>query len=242
MTNLQADLPTSKGFLTRERLLFGAPLVLGGVITLGVLGIGVLPLVQQVGRAQQQVDELNQQKSTLPLLRNQLIAQQASEAEALSLRGKLLTMIAGSGDISTFLAQLSNEGLRSGVQLDAYEPVVEVAPQPTTAPGAKPPPPPPAPGQGAAAAPEPPKDPLLVPGMQKTSLLVGARGSYPQLLAFLRRLESLGLLVVQSDLAITLEEARPPAPPPPGSTAPPVQPIPRSVLKLNLALYSKAGE
>lgn len=247
MTNLQADLP-SRGFLTRERLLFGVPVLLGGVVALGVLGLGVWPVVQEVGTAQKKVDDLNQQKATLPLLRSQLIAQQANEAEALAVRGKLLTLIAGSGEINTFLAQLSAEGLRTGVQLDAYEPVVQVAP--VAAPGAKPAPPPASAAKGTppatpaakGAPPAPPQDPLLVPGLQKTSLLLGARGSYPQLLAFLRRLESLGLLVVQSDLVLTQEEAKPPAPTPAGSTAPPVQPIPRSVLKLNLALYSKAGE
>jgi type IV pilus assembly protein PilO len=237
MTNLQADLP-ARGFLNRETLLFGAPVLLGGVVALAVLGLGVLPVVQEVARDQQKVDDLNQQKSTLPLIRNQLIAQQAREAEALGLRGKLLTMIAGSGTISTFLAQLSAEGLRTGVQLDAYEPVVAVAP--AAAPAAKPAPPPATGAKGAPPAAA--QDPLLVPGLQKTSLLLGARGSYPQLLAFLRRLESLGLLVVQKDLALTQEEAKPSASAPEGSKAPPVQSIPRSVLKLNVGLYSQASE
>jgi len=231
MTNLQAELP-SGAFLTRERLLFGGPLVLGGLLTLAVLGIGVLPLFQQVGRDQQKVDELNQQKATLPLLRNQLLTQQTNEAEALSLRAKLLTLIAGSGEINTFLAQLSAEGLRTGVQLDAYEPAVEVAP------AAAPPPTPGAPG----AAPAISQDPLLVEGMKKTSVLLGARGSYTQLLAFLRRLESLGLLVVQSDLGLTLEEATAQVTATAGSKTLPVQPIPRSILKLKVTLYSRVAK
>ena len=231
MTNLQAELPSS-AFLTRERLLFGGPLVLGGLLTLAVLGIGVLPLFQQVGRDQQKVDELNQQKATLPLLRNQLLTQQTNEAEALSLRAKLLTLIAGSGEINTFLAQLSAEGLRTGVQLDAYEPAVEVAP------AAAPPPTPGAPG----AAPAISQDPLLVEGMKKTSVLLGARGSYTQLLAFLRRLESLGLLVVQSDLGLTLEEATAQVTATAGSKTLPVQPIPRSILKLKVTLYSRVAK
>lgn len=241
MTNLQAELPSS-AFLTRERLLFGGPLVLGGLLTLAVLGIGVLPLFQQVGRDQQKVDELNQQKATLPLLRNQLLTQQTNEAEALSLRAKLLTLIAGSGEINTFLAQLSAEGLRTGVQLDAYEPAVEVAP--AAAPAAKPaspPPPPPTPG-APGAAPAISQDPLLVEGMKKTSVLLGARGSYTQLLAFLRRLESLGLLVVQSDLGLTLEEATAQVTATAGSKTLPVQPIPRSILKLKVTLYSRVAK
>jgi type IV pilus assembly protein PilO len=153
-------------------------------------------------------------------------------ASLLSLRAKLLTLIAGSGDIKTFLAQLSAEGSRTGVQLDAYEPAVEVAP------AAAPPPTPGAPG----AAPAISQDPLLVEGMQKTSVLLGARGSYTQLLAFLRRLESLGLLVVQSDLGLTLEEAKPQVAATAGSKTPPVQPIPRSILKLKVTLYSRVAK
>jgi type IV pilus assembly protein PilO len=228
MTNLQAELP-SGAFLTRERVLFAAPLVLGGLLALAVLGIGVLPALQQVGRDQQKLNDLNQQEATLPLLRNQLLAQQTNEAEALGLRAKLLSLIAGSGEINTFLAQLSAEGLSTGVQLDAYEPLGKVAPAAAT------------PAPGAKGAPPAPSDqcPLIVPGFECSSWLVSARGSYTQLLAFLRRLESLGLLVVQSDLGLTLEDTNPQEAATAGSTAPPVQPIPRSILKLKVTLYSR---
>ena len=78
--------------------------------------------------------------------------------------------------------------------------------------------------------------------MKKTSVLLGARGSYTQLLAFLRRLESLGLLVVQSDLGLTLEEATAQVTATAGSKTLPVQPIPRSILKLKVTLYSRVAK
>ena len=62
---------------------------------------------------------------------------------------------------------------------------------------------PPAKKSNKTAAETPPVDPLLAPGLKKTSVLLRARGSGPQLLDFLRRLERLSLLVVQSDLALT---------------------------------------
>ncbi len=238
MTNLQAQAPSTglTGFFTRERLLVGVPAVIGGVIALAFVGFAVVPLGQQVDKAQKQVEGLRQQEATLPLLRNQLAVQQTKEAEELNLRAKLLSLIAGSGSMKTFLSQLSAEGLRTGVQLDAYEPLLAVAPPATPAAPAAPATPP---KEGVAPVPQ---DPLLAPGMQKTSVLIGARGSYPQVLAFLRRLESLGLLVVQSDLVLGLEDVKQGSTPAPGSTLVIPPPAPRTVLKLNVALYSKAPE
>ncbi|MGB7563452.1 MAG: hypothetical protein WBM08_01745 [Prochlorococcaceae cyanobacterium] len=235
MTNLQAQAPSPglTGFFTRERLLFGLPAVIGGVIALAFVGFSVVPLGQQVDKVQKQVDDLRQQEATLPLLRSQLAAQQTKETEELNLRAKLLSLIAGSGSMNTFLAQLSAEGLRTGVQMDAYEPLLAVAPPATPAAAATPP------KKGATPVPQ---DPLLAPGMQKTSVLIGARGRYPQVLAFLRRLESLGLLVVQSDLVLGLEDVKQEPTPAPGSTIAIAPPAPRTVLKLNVALYSKAPE
>jgi type IV pilus assembly protein PilO len=72
----------------------------------------------------------------------------------------------------------------------------------------------------------------LAPGLQKTSLLLTARGTGPQLLAFLRSLEQLSLLVVQSDLSLkheTKEAAKP------GEAA-----ANTTQLRLNLSLYSAA--
>lgn len=235
MTNLQAQAPSTglTGFFTRERLLVGVPAVIGGVIALAFVGFAVVPLGQKVDKTQKQVDGLRQQEATLPLLRNQLVVQQNNETEELNLRAKLLSLIAGSGSMKTFLAQLSAEGLRTGVQLDAYEPLVAVAPPEPAAPAAK--------GAPADQAAKPvPQDPLLAPGMQKTSVLIGARGRYPQVLAFMRRLESLGLLVVQSDLVLGLEDVKQGPTPVPGSTLVIAPPAPRTVLKLNVALYSKA--
>lgn len=65
-------------------------------------------------------------------------------------------------------------------------------------------------------------------GLVKATTLLSARGRYPNLLDFLRRLERLGLLVVQSDLNVALREASAPA----GANSPPL-----ADLKLNLSLY-----
>jgi hypothetical protein len=69
-------------------------------------------------------------------------------------------------------------------------------------------------------------------GLVQRSLLVSARGTFPALLAFLRRLEALNVLVVQSDLNLTLPEGK-------GADGKPLNPDAPVVLKLTLGLYSR---
>jgi type IV pilus assembly protein PilO len=219
MTNLQSGVSSR---FSRERILFWSPVVLGVLLSAAAGGFLVWPAAQQLQRNQQQLNQLREQEARLPLLRQQLSKQLDNLEQAKQKQRQILQLIAGSGDISTFMAQLGQEARRSGVQMDSYEPLTVVAYTPPASP------PPPAEGAkpDANAPPPPPPDPLMAPGLQKTTLLITARGSGLQLQDFLRRLERLSLLVVQSDLALRFEPSSTPA----GVTT----------LKLNLSLYSKA--
>jgi type IV pilus assembly protein PilO len=178
----------------REQVLLWLPAAVGGLGAL-LLGFGlVLPAWQRLQVAQQELEQLEEQRQRLPLLRAQLEKLARDQEQAEQQRNAILGLIAGSGEISTFLAQLSDEAQATGVQLDGYEPVTTAAPEPSKGKPAKTPP--------------PPADPLLAPGLQKTSVLLTARGTGPQLLAFLRRLEALSLLVVQSDLQLSHEASK----------------------------------
>lgn len=235
MTNLQAggDTPGIQGVFTRERVLIGVPIVLGGVVALGVLGLAAWPAWQKLQQSDQQWQSLKAQAASLPLLRRQLVQTEQAQDKAELTQARILGLIAGSGDISTFLAQLGDEAIRSGVELGSYEPVEVAAPAAAPLPAAPPPAaPPPAGGAQGAAVPAAPTDPLLAPGLRKTSVLISAKAPTPRLLDFLRRMERLSLLVVQRDLSLkrsATAPAKPGAPPPASSTD----------LKLNLTLFSK---
>ena len=177
--------------LRREQVLLGAPVLLGLVLTAALGGWVVWPRWQQLQVSQQELLVLEEQQKRLPFLRRQLDSLEQQWEEADRRNAQILGLIAGSGDLATFLAQLSEQAAQTGVVLDSYEPIQAVAP-PTAKNKTK--------GQKTEA--QPPSDPLLAPGMQKTSVLLTARGSGPQLLDFLRRLERLSLLVVQSDLSL----------------------------------------
>jgi len=223
MTNLQAS-PTGPAWLTRERVLVAVPALVGGVLALGVSAVLVWPRWQQLQQDQEHLVQLQEQRQRLPLLRRQIAKLQEQQEQQQARRDQIIALIAGSGDISTFMAQLSSEAQRSGVQLDSYEPITQAAPEPGRPASRRSP--------AADKAPPPPPDPLLAPGLQKTSLLLTAQGRGPQLLDFLRRLEQLSLLVVQSDLSLKHEgdqAASKGKPAAAGTTS----------LKLNLAIYGR---
>ena len=228
MTNLQAlePLPPLQAFFTRERLLWGVPALVGGLVALGTLGFLALPSWQKLQNDQAQLDQLNGLSQQIPQLRRKIERAKLRLSTSQQLQSRLLALIAGSGDISTFMTQIGVEASRSGVQLDSYEPIQTAAP----------------PEAGARPKAPGPADPLLAPGLQKTSLLITAHGAAPNLLSFLRRLEALSLLVVQSDLSLKQEAAAAPAAAA-AAASPTAAVIPgatsTTTLKLNLTLYSK---
>ncbi|CAK6694733.1 hypothetical protein [Synechococcus sp. CBW1107] len=223
MTNLQQGAPP-RSLLLRNGLLIGLP-VAAGVVLAGLVGVvGVFQPWSQLRRDQLQLDELRGMNERLPLLRAQRVRQLDQVKTVEGQRSSLLKLIAGSGQISTFLAQLNREATATGVQLDVFEPV---APTAAAAPAAG--------GKEKEAG--PPPDPLEADGLRKTTLLLSARGRYPNLLVFLRRLERLSLLVAQSDLNLDLEAIRAQAQPVANRSAAQAQRIPQVVLKLNLAIY-----
>ena len=221
MTNLQAQQAKTwrELVLTRERVLWAVPALVGGLAALGTGLFLVLPSWNKLQEDQAQLTRLTALAQSVPQFRRKIERAERRQSEAQLLQSKLMSLIAGSGDISTFMAQIGVEASRSGVQLDSYEPNQTGALTQAAAPPA------------AQKAPEVP-DPLLAPGLQKTSLLITAHGPAPNLLSFLRRLEALSLLVVQSDLSLKQAAGAAPA----GSSAGAQG---TTTLKLNLTLYSK---
>ena len=221
MTNLQQGAPllSAQGL---RRLWFGAPAAALGVLSLLLAAAVLLPLWQTLQRDSRRVRELEDLRVQVSLVRQQLRAQDMQQEKALQQREKLLRMIAGSGDVSTLLAVLDREAKEAGVRLDLYEPQTGAPPPPAQA----------APSGGGNPNQPPPPNPLETAGLQPQGMLISLRGPYPNLLNFLRRLESLNLLVIQSDLKL---EA------PPASTDPKKPAAQEVSMKLSLRVYGKPG-
>lgn len=230
MTNLQqgsSRLPVS----TLRLIWLTLPAAVLGGLGLVIVLAGLLPLWAALQRDSQRLQELEQLRDQVALMRGQLVATQENTEAAMASKAKIERLITGNGDLSTFVAMLDREAKSSAVQLTLFEPT-QAAPAPGAAPPAAPPAAAPPPGTPPAAG-APPADPLALQGLTQRTLLVSARGSFPSLLAFLRRLEALNVLVVQSDLNLSLPDAGP------------TQPGQRTasndvVMKLTLGLYSRS--
>jgi len=204
MTNLQ-EAANAQQLLWRQRLVLGLPIALGGLAATALTTLFTVPQwlgLQAKSARFQQLEALRQQ---LPLLRDQLVKSGQEIERSERQQVKLLRLIEGSGEFSTFLAQLDLEATRNGLQLELFEPTAGTAP-------ASPPPEAPAAGararpNAAAGPPSPVQAPLQAAGLEAERVLLSARGTYPNLLAFMRSVEQLSLLVVPSDFTLQLVES-----------------------------------
>lgn len=218
MTNFQQAANRDQQRL-QQRLLLGLPIAVGAVLAALVLGFAVVPQWLALRGNRERIDRIEELEQSLPLLRDQLAKTSADQEQASSRRGQILTLIQGSGEFNTFLAQLDREARRNRVQLDLFEPVVASEPAAEDA-------------DSEDAA----QEPLEAAGLSSQAILLTAQGSYPNLLAFMRAVERLSLLVVPSNFAIALVELPTPpgAPDRPATAPPPTTPQ----LKVQLKYYT----
>ena len=212
MTNLQApagEEPALAGSRLSPRQLLLLPLALGGVVALALLGGWVIPQLQKLNEANQRQAQKQATAAGIPLLRQQLDQTITATQSAELQQARLLALIAGSGDLATFLTQVDRQAQLHGVQLDVLQPS-----QSKGAPGEAAPPTP--------AAPAEPPDPLAGAGLQATQMQLKAVGAYPSLLGFIRAMERLSLLVRQS--GFTLQQVGPTAGQAPAAAEAPADP------------------
>jgi hypothetical protein len=224
MTNLQEGAPRFSATFLRRLWLWG-PIAAAGALAALLAATVLAPLWVSLQRDSQRLREVQALTDRLAdeRLRSKRLLEQGEKVSAQ--RNSLVRLISGNGDISTFLAKLDQMARGAGVQLDLYEPkaaMVEADPKKDGQAGAE------------KSQQKPPVDPLGVEGMERHSLLMSARGDFTQLLSFLRQLEALNVLVVQSDLQLNLE-------PQTGAPALPIAPEP-VVMKMALSLYSKVDK
>jgi type IV pilus assembly protein PilO len=136
----------------------------------------------------------------------------------------VVNLVAGRGQIETFLTQLSRTATATGVVIERYEPA-------SAAPGVTDPP-----EQGANNQNEQDQDKAQAPpdmkGYEKTAVLLQVSGPYEGVLQFLRAMEQLELLVQPSDLEL---KAVPPETNADGAPAGPAL----TELKLRLSFFDK---
>lgn len=246
MTNLQTARENRDAGLSAvvlRRLWFWSPIVVGGMVAAVVLGSFAVPRWLEIGKDQERLRELEQKQQEALLLQVQVKKAEADRRKAGTQRQTLIQLLTGTGNPSTFLATLDLEARQTGVRLQLFEPTPPPAPAPApgapgappASAGAPPPPPPPKLGPDGKPLPPPPPDPLEQAGLVRRDVLLRARGTYPQLLAFLRRMELLDVLVEQSNLALEVSGDLPDGSPVNKQELEPA--APEVEVKLSLAFY-----
>ena len=238
-----------------RRLWLGLPIAAFGLVaTLLAAGV-LLPLLMSLRSEWERAERLQRLQDQLAEVNYNLARSQAALKQAETQTSKLRTLLVGGGDRGTVLATLDNDAKATGVSLALYEQnVLGVAPgaapaKPgTPAPGPKPtlpgspaaaaPGAPPAPAPGAAAGPG-----FAADGVVENPLLLSVQGSFPQILAFLQRLERLQVLVKQQELSlVNLAMAEKPAGGAPSPEAIALQgSSPILVMKLSLVVFDAPG-
>jgi hypothetical protein len=246
-----------------RRLWLGLPIAAFGLVaTLLAAGV-LLPLLLSLRSELERAERLQRLQDQLTEVNTSLARSQAALKQAETQTSKLRNLLVGGGDRSTVLATLDNDAKATGVSLALYEQsVIAVVPgaapaKPgTPAPGSKPTLPgstTAAPASGAAApatgaaagsgeAPVPGAAPApgfaAADGVVEKPLLLSVQGTFPQILAFLQRLERLQVLVKQQDLSLATVEkpaGGPPSPSPEAVDLPGSSPI--LVMKLSLVVF-----
>ena len=224
MTNLNSSESSWKNYLTRERVLVGTPLLVGALIGAGLFALAGLPHWLESGERTRRISELKVQEQSLPLIAARVQQEQQKLVVAKQQQDLVVNLVAGRGQIETFLTQLSRTAMDTGVVIERYEPA-------SAAPGVMDPP-----EQGANNQNEQDQDKAQAPPdikeYEKTAVLLQVSGAYEGVLQFLRAMEQLELLVQPSDLEL---KAVPPETSAEGAHAGPTL----SELKLRLSFFDK---
>ena len=230
-----------------RRVWLGVPIAACGLVATLLAAAVLLPLALNLSSQLERLQRLQRIQGRLEEVTTNLARSQAALKQADTQTSKLRNLLVGGGDRGTVLATLDNDAKTTGVSLALYEQNVLVMPPGATparpgtpAPGAKPIPPAgtaAAPAPGAAAAP----GFAAADGVVENPLLLSVQGTFPQILAFLQRLERLQVLVKQQDLSLAMAEK-----PPGAAPSPEVVPLPGSspilVMKLSLVVFDVPGD
>ena len=225
MTNLNGSGSRWQNALTRQRLLVGTPLLVGALIGAGVFAIAGLPHWLESGERTRRIAELKEQQQSLPLIAARVKQEQQTLVAAQQQQDLVVNLVAGRGEIETFLTQLSRTAAESGVLIERYEPVPDAPVVPDSS------------RQDNKKGDDGAEDgaPSDLQGYEKTAVLLQVRGPYVGVLQFLRAMEALELLVQPSDLelkAVPLETNADGAPEGPALTE----------LKLKLSFFDKTTD
>ena len=199
MTNFQPQKSAAPlRWLTPERALFALPVLVSLALATAIVVLLVDPMWRSFRERQEVVEALTIKSLALPQLQKDLNVQEQVRLQLQEQESRLLSLLAGTNDLDTFLAELNQLAVRHGVTVTTTEPgeIEAFIAVP----------------EGQAAADLDPQlqdgdesvttDVLLQEGLERRSASLTVQGEFKSVLAFLQDLESLQIFVITSDLDI----------------------------------------
>jgi type IV pilus assembly protein PilO len=180
-------------------------LIIGSGIAVLMSIVLYLPLLYQVNSLGRLVQGLTDKVALLPPNRQRLSLQLQNFELARAQEDLLLKLVAGSGQLQTLQAKLSQLAGSSGVVISGFEPRLGESPgtpAATSAASASPV------GKGRPTA---ESDPLVSAGLRKKSVLLTVKGSYPDLKDFLVAVENLNVIAIATELKLKTDDFNPSA-------------------------------
>ena len=187
MTNFQSQINRpAAAWLTPERAVVVVPILAGLALAATLATAVITPQMVQLRDRRLVVEVMEQKRNDLPGLMQTLTQRRLEQAELMAQQRRLLALIAGTAELETFLAQLSNLADKHQVVVSSTEPrAVEKAPVPV-----------------ATSDSTDVGDPLLMQGLEKRTVRIQVEGPFVQVLDFLRSLEKLEVFIVTNDLSV----------------------------------------
>ena len=199
MTNFQPQKSAAPlRWLTPERALFVLPVLVSVALAAAIAVLLVDPMWRSFRDRQEVVEALTIKSLALPQLQKDLKVQEQEHLQLQAQESRLLSLLAGTNDLDTFLAELNQMSIRHQVTVTTTEPgeieAFVAVPEDQDSNGLDP--------QLQEGDDSVTRDALLQEGLERRSASLTVQGEFKNVLAFLQDLESLQIFVITSDLDI----------------------------------------
>ena len=231
MTNFQPQKSAAPlRWLTPERALFVLPVLVSLALATAIVVLLVDPMWRSFRDRQEVVEALTIKSLALPQLQKDLKVKEQVRLRLQEQESRLLSLLAGTNDLDTFLAELNQLAVRHQVTVTTTEPgeieAFVAVPEDQASADLDP--------QLQEVDDSVTTDVLLQEGLERRSASLTVQGEFKNVLAFLQDLESLQIFVITSDLDIKAIRSS-------GTAAGSAEKLLTS-LKLQLSAYGRAPQ
>lgn len=191
MTNFQASRKKNRSNLNRENLLVGFPISISILIALILIIYLLVPKIKNSIKFFNQINEMQIKKDELPLKKEMLNQSSKKLKIEKGKQEKLLNLIAGTKELYTYMSRLNQIAIQNKITIVEIKPekVEKFIPSSII-------------GSTTTTENNLNLDPLVVEVLEKRNILIKIEGRYPNIINFLKSIESLPMIVVTSDFKV----------------------------------------